>query len=235
MSSEIKADKWSPATGTSATLGDSGDTFTIPSGATLTNSGTATGFGITEANFRPNAQSLIINGSMQAAQRGTSTSSITSSDYYTCDRWKTTIYTAGTWTQTQETLSTADLNTTGQKNSLKMDCTTADASPAAGDALHLQTRLEAQDCQLFKYGTASAEKLTLSFWVKATKTGTNIVEAYEFDDDRICCQSYTVDTTDTWEQKVLNFPADTTGVIDDNTGPGISFNFYMAAGSDYTS
>ena len=45
MSSEIKADKWSPATGTSATLGDSGDTFTIPSGATITNSGTATGFG----------------------------------------------------------------------------------------------------------------------------------------------------------------------------------------------
>ena len=44
MSSEIKADKWSPASGTSATLGDSGDTFTIPAGATITNSGTATGF-----------------------------------------------------------------------------------------------------------------------------------------------------------------------------------------------
>ncbi len=36
MSSEIKADKWSPASGTSATIGDSGDTYTIPSGATLT-------------------------------------------------------------------------------------------------------------------------------------------------------------------------------------------------------
>ena len=47
MSSEIKADKWSPASGTSATIGDSGDTFTIPSGVTLANSGTATGFGIT--------------------------------------------------------------------------------------------------------------------------------------------------------------------------------------------
>lgn len=45
MSSEIKANKWSPATGTAATLGDSGDTFTIPAGATITNSGTATGFG----------------------------------------------------------------------------------------------------------------------------------------------------------------------------------------------
>ena len=45
MASEIKANKISPATGTDFTLGDSGDTFTVPSGVTLTNSGTATGFG----------------------------------------------------------------------------------------------------------------------------------------------------------------------------------------------
>ena len=53
MSSELKTNKISPATGTAFTLGDSGDTFTVPSGttldiasgATLTNSGTATGFG----------------------------------------------------------------------------------------------------------------------------------------------------------------------------------------------
>jgi len=44
MSSEVKANKLSPATGTDVTLGDSGDTFTIPSGATITNSGTASGF-----------------------------------------------------------------------------------------------------------------------------------------------------------------------------------------------
>lgn len=53
MSSELKTNKISPATGTAFTLGDSGDTFTLPSGgtlavasgATITNSGTATGFG----------------------------------------------------------------------------------------------------------------------------------------------------------------------------------------------
>ena len=48
--SEVKVDKISPRSGTSFTLGDSGDTFTIPSGATLANSGTATGFGITMAD-----------------------------------------------------------------------------------------------------------------------------------------------------------------------------------------
>ena len=43
--SEIQVNKISPATSTDITLGDSGDTFTVPSGATFVNSGTATGFG----------------------------------------------------------------------------------------------------------------------------------------------------------------------------------------------
>ena len=44
MSSEIKVDKVSPSSGTALTIADSGDTITVPSGATITNSGTATGF-----------------------------------------------------------------------------------------------------------------------------------------------------------------------------------------------
>ena len=48
--SEIQVNKISPSTGTAITLGDSGDTFTIPSGATITNNGTATNFGISSAN-----------------------------------------------------------------------------------------------------------------------------------------------------------------------------------------
>ena len=43
--SELKTDKISPRTASGTiTLGDSGDTFTVPSGVTLTNNGTATGF-----------------------------------------------------------------------------------------------------------------------------------------------------------------------------------------------
>lgn len=45
MSSELKTNKVSPSSGTALQIGDSGDTITIPSGATLTNSGSATGFG----------------------------------------------------------------------------------------------------------------------------------------------------------------------------------------------
>jgi len=45
--SEVKVNKISPRSGTTVTLGDSGDTFTIPAGATINNQGTATNFGAT--------------------------------------------------------------------------------------------------------------------------------------------------------------------------------------------
>ena len=44
--SEIKVDKISPQSGTALAVGDSGDTIPIPSGATITNSGPANGFGV---------------------------------------------------------------------------------------------------------------------------------------------------------------------------------------------
>ena len=48
--SEVKVNKISPRTNCgTVTLGDSGDTFTIPAGATITNNGTAAGFGATGA------------------------------------------------------------------------------------------------------------------------------------------------------------------------------------------
>jgi hypothetical protein len=43
--STLNVDKVDPSTGTALEIGSSGDTITIPSGATIVNSGTATGFG----------------------------------------------------------------------------------------------------------------------------------------------------------------------------------------------
>jgi len=52
VTDEVKTNKISPATGTAFTLGDSGDTFTVPSGATISNLGTATGFGGNTPGFQ---------------------------------------------------------------------------------------------------------------------------------------------------------------------------------------
>jgi len=114
-------------------------------------------------------RNIIINGDMSIAQRATSTSSITGDGYHTVDRFNNEMNTAGTWTQSQST----DVPTgQGFATSLKYDCTTANGSLSAGSFGFLSQRFEGQNLQYLKYGTSSAESLTLSFWVKSNKTGT---------------------------------------------------------------
>jgi hypothetical protein len=80
------------------------------------------------------------------------------------------ITTLGTWTQSQST----DVPTgQGFATSLKMDCTTADALLLLV-IIEFQQRFEGQNLQYLKKGTANAESLTASFWVKSNKTGTYI-------------------------------------------------------------
>ena len=124
----------------------------VPSDATVTTAKLAndavTSAKITDANItsakiaggvlKPPHRNIIINGDMSVAQRATSSTGITSSGYYTVDRFNLEIGSPGTWTQSQST----DVPTgQGFAKSLKMDCTTADASPAAGDYLQVSTRI----------------------------------------------------------------------------------------------
>jgi len=215
------------------------DVANMVTGATpVTNGGTGQTTLAAAGLQRPDAKPLIINGDMVVAQRGTSTASITGGALYTVDRFETANSGAfiGTWTQTQESLSSGDAFTDGFAKSLKMDCTTSNDLSTANSQCRLDYKFEGLDLQLLKHGTASAEKTTLSFWIKATKTGTNIVKMYKPDADRSCSIAYTVSSSNTWEKKVLNFPADTTGTViaNDNT-TGIQMSFGIAMGSSYTS
>jgi hypothetical protein len=177
-------------------------------------------------------RNIIINGDMSIAQRGTSSSGITTSGYYTVDRFKFFNSSLGTFTMSQST----DVPTgQGFATSLKLDCTTADAAPAAADNLRIQQIFEGQNLQYLKKGTSSAESLTLSFWVKSTKTGTFIAELYDLDNSRQISKSYTVDVTNTWEKKTITFAGDTTGALDNDNQDSLSINFWLGAGTDYTS
>jgi hypothetical protein len=104
----------------------------------------------------------------------------------------------------------------GFATSLKLDCTTADAAPAASSVLLVRTKFEGQNLQYLKKGTASALSLTASFWVKSTKTGTFIVELFDNDNTRQISAAYTVNVSDTWEKKTITFPGDTTGALDND-------------------
>jgi hypothetical protein len=181
-----------------------------------------------DVNFR----NIIINGDMSIAQRSTSVASISTVGYYTIDRFKLTDASSGTWTQSQST----DVPTgQGFATSLKMDCTTADASPGSGDSLVLQQLIEGQNLQYLKKGTSSAESTTLSFWVKSNKTGTYICELRDVDNNRTISQSYTISSANTWEKKTITFAGDTTGALGNDNAESLRCNFYLNAGSDYTS
>jgi hypothetical protein len=184
--------------------------------------------GFTGNNFR----NIIINGDMSIAQRSTSVASITDDGYYTVDRFKTLLDTLGTWTQSQST----DVPTgQGFATSLKMDCTTADASPASADRMFLYQRFEGQMLQYLKKGTASAQSLTLSFWVKSNKTGTYICELGDNDNSRKFSQSYTISVADTWENKTITFAGDTTGTLDNDNNNSLDVIWWLGAGTDFTS
>jgi len=184
------------------------------------------------SQFPAQFRNIIINGDMSIAQRGTSTASITTTGYYTCDRWQFQMGTMGTWTQSQ---STDVPSGQGFATSLKIDCTTADASPAVGDYLIITSRFEGQNLQYIKKGTASATSLTLSFWVKSTKTGTFVVQLYDSDNTRSISKSYTVNVSNTWEKKTITFAGDTTGTLDNDNAGSMQINFWLGAGTDYTS
>ena len=184
--------------------------------------------GASGINFR----NIIINGDMNIAQRGTSSTSLTTGGYKTVDRFNFGIGTAGTWTITKDsTVPTGQ----GFASSTKLDCTTANASLSADSELHLHQRIEGQNLQYLKKGTANAESVTLSFWVKSNKTGTYIAEINDGDNSRQISKSYTIDVADTWEKKTITYAGDTTGTLDNDNAISFWLFFWLGAGSDLTS
>ena len=174
---------------------------------------------------------IITNGDMSVAQRGTSFTGQTSGAYY-LDRFKTDITSLGTWTITQST----DVPTgQGFAKSMKFDCTTADASPSAGDFLILNQPIEGFNTASFKFGSSSAESLTLSFWVKSNKTGTYIVRFYDIDNQRVQSQSYTISSASTWEKKVIAISGDTVSGPNFDNGYAFAVNWCLGSGTTYTS
>jgi hypothetical protein len=182
-----------------------------------------------------NFRNLIINGDMSIAQRSTSVSGITGSGYHTIDRFRWTVNASDTVTLSQST----DVPTgQGFTNSYKVDVTTADSSIGADEYAHIQHRIEAQNLQYLKYGTSSAESLTLSFWVKSTKTGTYCIALVKEDNTRYdYVAEYSISSASTWEKKTITIAPDSNikaagGAIDNDNGVGFNFKFVLATGSN---
>ena len=174
-------------------------------------------------------RNLVINGDMKISQRGTSFAD-SANGSYTLDRFLIQ-NSSGTpaFTVTQDSDAPHGFN-----NSLKVACTTADASPASGSFSRIRYTIEAQDLQPLAKGTSSAKASTLSFYVKTNKTGVYTVFVYDDDNNRMFSANYTVSDTN-WNRYTIIIPADTTGAINDDNGAGFVIHWGLSLGSNRTS
>ena len=174
-------------------------------------------------------RNVIINGAMNVAQRGTSSTGLGATDgYYTIDRFNLNLDSAnsGRFTMTQDSSAPS-----GFANSLKLACTTADTSIAAGERLQIEQRIEGQNLQAFAKGTSDAKPFAVSFYVKGNASATYVGELFDEDNARQCSKTFNV-TTD-WTRVELTFPADTTGAFDDDNNSSLLLIIFLHAGSTF--
>ena len=164
-------------------------------------------------------RNLIINGDMKIAQRkGTAVTQAPHNGYAGPDRWKTFASGGGAYTITQDSGHQAD---TGHDKALKLAVTTADTSVASSDVYSFLTRIESNSLQHLQYGTSSAKSITFSFWVRATKTGTQAIffskQGTGTDYNHI--KEFTINASNTWEHKTITIPGLTASTManDDST------------------
>ena len=177
-------------------------------------------------------RNIVINGAMQVAQRGTSSTGLgATSGYYTVDRFNPNFNaTAGRLTMTQESITDLD----GFTKCIKYACTTADTSIAASEYFIQTHAIEGQNLQHINKGTSSAKKLTLSFYVKGNAAATYVCELQD-GNSREIAQTFSVTTS--WNRVVLTFDGDTDsgGTIANSNATGLAINLWLHGGSTFNS
>ena len=173
----------------------------------------------------------IINGAMTIDQRNAgAVVTINSSNTfaYCPDRFQTNQGGSGVVFSSQQ-VSDAP---TGFVNSLRVTVSTA-ATPSAGQFVFCRQIIEGFNIADLGWGTASAQTVTASFWVKSSITGAYAVFFINSAEDRSYFSTVTINSANTWEFKTVTVPGDTTGTWLTNNSNGIRFGIDLGSGSNY--
>jgi hypothetical protein len=174
----------------------------------------------------------IINGDMRIAQRATTASNVGSSAYATLDRFvldtRINASPTGSYTQAQSTDAP-----TGFNYSFSVTVSTAGNSLASAYGLNLGHFIEGYNIADLGWGTANAQTITLSFWVKSSITGSYGFGLMNASYGAAYVAQYTVTSANTWEKKTVTIPGPTIGTWDSTTGRGIQLKFSLGTGSTY--
>lgn len=179
-------------------------------------------------------KNLVINGAMQVAQRSTSeTGKGAAAGYHTVDRIKMLVgptATAGRFTMSQSSVTDLD----GFSNAVKLQCTTADTSIAAGEACILQTSFEGLDLQKLLNTSTSSKAFTVSFYAKANESRAVALEVRtSHGTNRQIAKLFTI--TSSWQRFTFNVPAAASGMqFGNDNSNDLQLNWWQHAGSDYT-
>ena len=178
-------------------------------------------------------RNLIINGAMQVAQRGTSS---TSTGYQTVDRFKTGHTGLGVnVTQSQQSLSSSDSGPweKGFRKYHRLALASA-GTDSANNYLQIETCIEAQDIANsgWEY-TSSSSYMTLSFWARAS-TAQNYGFAFHTQDGtgQLFPHTFAL-AANTWTKVTYSVPGNANVTFDDNNGPGLYLKIFPYLGSTY--
>ena len=184
------------------------------------------------SNSQIGRKNIIINGAMQISQRSTSETGKGDADgYFTLDRFRMGhgATSAGRYTMSQS--SVTDLE--GFSNALKIDCTTADTSIAAGEVLLVNQRIEGFNLQQLKATSTTTRAMTLSFYAKSNASRAIASEVLLTNGtNRQISKLHTIGTS--WARYTMTVPAASSTQIDNDNSNEMQVNFWLHAGSTYT-
>ena len=181
------------------------------------------------------ARNLIINGAMNIAQRGTSS---TSTGYYTVDRF------VGSWsgqdespTQSQEDVASGTTPyTEGFRKSFRITNGNQTSGVGASDIVYYEHQIEARDIATSGWNYASSSSyLTLSFWVKSSvsqdfkgylRTVDGTSQIYPYSTGTL--------SADTWTKITKTIPGNSNLQFDNNTQSGLQLYLWPYIGTTYT-
>ena len=196
--------------------------------------GTMTGnLNVVSLNGGPIAgtRNRIINGDMRIDQRNAGASVTPVNVQYITDRFFVNLTQASKLTAQQNAGSVTP--PAGYTHYLGFTSASA-YSVLSTDAFRTSQVIEGVNIADFAWGTASAISVTLSFWVRSSLTGSFGGAFTNSAGDRSYPFSFTINAANTWEQKTITAPGDTSGTWLTTTGVGIRVRFSLGAGSVQT-
>ena len=172
----------------------------------------------------------IINGNMRIDQRNNGASITPADGQFSVDRFRFTLSQPSKITCQQNAASVTP--PTGFTNYLGITSTSS-YSLGSTDNFQLQHPIEGYNISDLNWGSANAQKITISFWVYSSLTGTFGGALYNGASNYFYPFSYSISSSNTWEKKTITINGASSGTWATDNSAGIYIQFSIGAGSSY--